>query len=137
MVMSPKPLTTSPDYAENNTIGKGIITKRKPRPVRRRQCHAEGDKITLVKLNSENEFNIKWVTARQSVIAKATVWARLAWHMKSSVICTTVLMAKAHFLNTSFQCGKTSCRPLSIICLVRAAFKKYFPYSLIRSRFKQ
>lgn len=25
-------------------------------------------KITLVKLNSENEFNIKWVTAGQSVI---------------------------------------------------------------------
>lgn len=29
---------------------------------------ARPDKITLVKLNSENEFNIKWVTVRQSVI---------------------------------------------------------------------
>lgn len=37
----------------------------------------QGNKITLVKLDSENEFNIKWVTARQSVIAKAIVWACL------------------------------------------------------------
>ena len=35
------------------------------------------NRITVVELNSKNAFNIKWVTARQSVIAKAIVWACL------------------------------------------------------------
>lgn len=35
------------------------------------------NKITAVGMNSKNAFNVKWVTARQSVTAAATVWACL------------------------------------------------------------
>lgn len=42
------------------------------------------DKITVVELNSTNAFNTKWVTARQSVTAKAIVWAAC---MVYEVIC--------------------------------------------------
>lgn len=42
------------------------------------------NKITVVKLNSENVLNIKWVTERQYVTAKAIVWTAC---MPYEVIC--------------------------------------------------
>ena len=83
-----KTLDYQPDYAENNTIewNRGIVTgggdggfkygpqTTTPTPLPHPHTAPAEDnatrsnKITLVKLNSENEFNIKWVTARQSVI---------------------------------------------------------------------
>lgn len=69
-------LHQQPDYAENNTIEKRIITG--GTQLGREDNATHRDKITLVKLNSGNEFNIKWVTAWRSVMgAGAIVCCRL------------------------------------------------------------
>lgn len=77
MVVSPKPLTTNlimQKTIQKNRAGESLLevgivgVSAHPNTSPTIQDNAaQPDKITLVKLNGKNEFNINWVTARQSV----------------------------------------------------------------------